>query len=248
MENNKKSILVYIPALLMIATIIYLVSLGRETYSFALLLFSPFIFPIFTLLGAFGLIVAIKKKSLISRKYFIFLMILSIFFVTYVPAALLVRGIDYVIHFQSEVRKTQNKNQDESMAMQDLVNRLDGHFSNQMTIIDVEKDKIFTTPTDGVSGVFILKVVNAREIGLLKNPNLFIGKKVSVTLSKKDIPNNRWFGYSKEGVALLLRNQSEEEKKFFTDNRALNPTQKVDESALYNYNVIYHGDIPVVIQ
>ncbi len=234
----------------MIAAIIYLVSLGRETYSLALLLFSFFIFPVFSILGALGLFVAIKKKPLISKKYFIFLLILSISFVTYVPAALLVRGIDYVIHLQSEIKKTQNKNQDESMAMQDLVNRLDGHFSNQMTIIDVEKDKIFTTPTDGVSGVFILKVTNAREIGLLKNPTSFIGKQVKVTLSKKDIPGNRWFGYSKDGAALLLRNQSEEEKKFFADNRAMDPTLKVkvDESALYNYNVIYSGDIPVVIQ
>jgi hypothetical protein len=245
MENNKKSFLIYIPTILMVAAILYPVLFMDESYILIFILLSPFVLPIFTILGAFGVFVAFKKKTSMKKWYFIFLLILSFSFIAYVPAVLIIRGADYVIHLKSNLQRGEQHRENESQRLIDLKNKFSEYVPGQAKVIDVYKDRILVNEYSQ-QWYLVLKVTNAKEIGLFEDPESFKNKTVSISLDEANIPSDLHFFPSEEGVVILSRNVSNEKRE---ELRTLEGNEFFGNDTWYDRTgIVFNGDVPVVIQ
>lgn len=98
-------------------------------------------------------------------------------------------------------------------------------FSQPVAINDVEDDLIYIK---NEHGIFILEVTNAKEIGLLSNPDSFINKSVTVTMDKEYLANHGGTSalpMTEKGTVLIIRNASPELKKRYEEYSAQYPGQ-----------------------
>ncbi|MDE2030779.1 MAG: hypothetical protein KGI58_00765 [Patescibacteria group bacterium] len=218
--------------------------------------------PIYFFLGLLSLIRSIGLRFE-DRKWTIFSIILGIFgllYITIFPAISLTEKLGNLVHIKDVLNKKDrqeiNTQEFNNIKTQDF----EYYIGTNVVIKDVQGDRILIL---NKNGYFVLKVLNAKDIGLLNNPENYINKSVAITVDpSKTEPVNVSVRTvcSSESLILLQRNLTD---KYYSDLKnnfksrvgmeTMPEITKTDlcwygiENTAYSIYIDFETDLPVVL-